>query len=423
METRCASRVGLLGMSHEAGKIGFIPKIFTSAPVASFLSVVPCLMRITFLSSVLQRGHFLDCSLFIAERIIHSPVWERMEGQVRAEDDTTPFATPTRSRIAPGGGGSSFSLDRGNGDYGFSMGAADRIGGRSQLEDEYTVRNDLPGAWSVCAVYDGHGGRSVARYLRDNAVESVAKFLNEGDNEATLQKAIHLGLDGLDRAILDEINSKRISKHVGEGHRANRSNLEGTKGAMELESDAGSTACFVFLNRPLGMVVVANVGDCRAVFCRNGTAEILTTDQKPSRPEEKERIKVAGGWVAGGRVCGILGVSRSFGDIEFKRWHNMGNPESGSDSATCSLDQSSYLVVATPEVQTVAMYPGGEFVIVACDGVWDVLSPQVAVDSVTSSLKSSPGDPGSAADALVSRALEMGSSDNCTAVICILDLH
>lgn len=63
---------------------------------------------------------------------------------------------------------------------------------------------------------------------------------------------------------------------------------------------------------------VANVGDCRAVLCRGGNAVVLTTDHTPSVPSEAARVEAAGGFVSRGRVNGILGVSRSFGDIHCK---------------------------------------------------------------------------------------------------------
>lgn len=63
---------------------------------------------------------------------------------------------------------------------------------------------------------------------------------------------------------------------------------------------------------------VANVGDCRAVLCRGGKAVAITRDHTPTVPSEAARVEAAGGFVSRGRVNGILGVSRSFGDIHCK---------------------------------------------------------------------------------------------------------
>jgi len=339
---------------------------------------------------------------------------------LRMGDERDGYTTPPRSGIPSGG--DTFSLtDLGEGGHGFRMGAAERKGGRQQLEDEHAMKNGLPGAWSVCAVYDGHGGRSVSRYLKLHAVESVESLLVQGADEEALRKAIDDGLHEVDRKILDRLDEMKAS---GGGPSPGDAPAE-RDGPMELESDAGSTACFVFLNKQLKRIVAANVGDSRAVLCRNGEAKDLTTDQKPSLQSEKDRIKGAGGVVYGGRVCGLLGVSRSFGDIEFKRWHNINDDaDQGGEPSNGPPDESSYLVVATPEVQAEPIEQGDKFVIVACDGVWDVLKSQEAVDCVISCLKTHPEEiqpAAAAADALVSCALERGSTDNCTAVVCLID--
>jgi hypothetical protein len=62
-------------------------------------------------------------------------------------------------------------------------------------------------------------------------------------------------------------------------------------------------------------LVVANVGDSRAVLCRKGTAIDLSTEHRvwgktPGVVAEIERIESVGGWVDDGRVCGVLAVSR-----------------------------------------------------------------------------------------------------------------
>jgi serine/threonine protein phosphatase PrpC len=62
----------------------------------------------------------------------------------------------------------------------------------------------------------------------------------------------------------------------------------------------------------------ANVGDSRAVLCRGGAAVALSVDQTPGRPDERSRIEAAGGRVVKNRLYGVLGVSRSFGDLRFK---------------------------------------------------------------------------------------------------------
>jgi len=133
--------------------------------------------------------------------------------------------------------------------------------------------------------------------------------------------------------------------------------------------------CVVCLVRP-EVIIVGNAGDSRAVLSRSRRAVSLSEDHKPNLPGEHDRISRAGGSVERRqvgpivqyRVNGNLNLSRSIGDLEYKK-----NP---------CLGPSEQMICATPEVQTFQREAGDEFMIVACDGVWDVLSNQEAVDFV-----------------------------------------
>ena len=86
---------------------------------------------------------------------------------------------------------------------------------------------------------------------------------------------------------------------------------------------SGSTAVVVLMRRGAAdgeptTLYCANVGDSRAVLCRSGVAVEMSYDHKPSRPDERQRIIEAGGTVIKNRLYGVLGVSRSFGDLRFK---------------------------------------------------------------------------------------------------------
>lgn len=122
---------------------------------------------------------------------------------------------------------------------------------------------------------------------------------------------------------------------------------------------------------------MGNSGDSRAVLAvRKGDklqAIEMSIDHKPDNPSEKARIEKAGGFVEDNRVKGILNLSRSLGDLEYK-----------SDT---SLSPEAQMITAVPEIKKEKISSDTAFLIIACDGIWDCLSSQEAVDFVGELIK------------------------------------
>ncbi len=125
----------------------------------------------------------------------------------------------------------------------------------------------------------------------------------------------------------------------------------------------GTTACVALVAGT--DILVANTGDSRCVLCKSGQTVDMSTDHKPRAEKERRRVAKAGGRVVEGRINNVLGFSRSLGDLAFKRKRGLGPEEQ--------------LVVATPDVKTEITEAGTEFLILACDGVWDCLKSEEAV--------------------------------------------
>ena len=144
---------------------------------------------------------------------------------------------------------------------------------------------------------------------------------------------------------------------------------------------------------------IAHAGDCRAVLSHAGRAVELTCDHKPStRPDEVARITAAGGWVHNGRLHGVLAVSRAFGDAEHKVLK-----EKFWVERTFSDDP----LIVEPDVRVHTVRPRDEFVVLACDGVFDVMSSQSVVNFVRRKL-AEHGDVQRAGEQLVHKALQLG---------------
>ncbi|KAJ7346620.1 phosphatase 2C-domain-containing protein [Mycena albidolilacea] len=133
----------------------------------------------------------------------------------------------------------------------------------------------------------------------------------------------------------------------------------------------------------------ANAGDARGVLCRAGKAVRLTYDHKGSDKQEAKRITDAGGFVMSGRVNGVLAVTRSLGDSSMKEF-----------------------VVGSPYTTETELCDEDEFLILACDGLWDVTSDQAAVDLIHG-----VEDAQTASDTLMKDALANHTSDNITVLV------
>ena len=163
-------------------------------------------------------------------------------------------------------------------------------------------------------------------------------------------------------------------------------------------------------------VMVGHTGDCRAVLSeKGGVARVLTGDHKPQLASEKERIEVAGGWVHNNRVNGVLAVSRSFGDIQYKTFD--GTTRFLTVDEKGGIWNKTQQVISKPDILEFSVDATHEFVVIASDGLWDVFTSQECINYVRWQLKQQAGDLTKTAEALVSAAFARGTADNTSVVI------
>jgi protein phosphatase 1L len=243
--------------------------------------------------------------------------------------------------------------------YGFSS----LRGKRASMEDFHDAQiSQVDGVTvGLFGVFDGHGGSRAADYVKQNL------FKNLRNHSAF-------------------VTDTRLA--IAETY--NMTDQEYLKADDNQHRDAGSTASTAVLVGD--RLLVANVGDSRAVLCTGGKALPLSTDHKPNRHDERERIEKSGGvvmWSGTWRVGGVLAVSRAFGDRLLKKY-----------------------VVAEPEIQEKLITKEVEFLLLASDGLWDVVSNQDAVAMVKDIQNAEE-----AAKRLTEEAYEKGSADNITCVV------
>ncbi|KAH7433599.1 hypothetical protein KP509_07G076700 [Ceratopteris richardii] len=244
--------------------------------------------------------------------------------------------------------------------YGFSLvkGKANHPMEDCHVADFFSINKQELGTF---AIYDGHLGHSVAQYLKTNLFHNI---LSQPDFWKNPRAATLNAYENTDKAIL------RNSHELGFG---------------------GSTAVTAILMKG-GKLLVANVGDLRAVLCRDGHAIQLSVDHEPK--EEREAIERKGGFVSllPGDVCrvdGQLAVARAFGDKPLK------------SHLSCE-----------PDILDISLEVTDEFLILASDGLWKVMGNQDAVDLIRR-----VKDPESAAKKLAEEAVVRKSSDDISCIV------
>jgi len=313
------------------------------------------------------------------------------------------------------------------------------------MEDEYFVSP----SGDFAAVFDGHGGPSVSLYLRKNlhpyvqaillgvvtpcdelamtnTTVDVEKTLSEEETSCPVTTvgsiptctdftaALESALEKIDRELepmsdLSEQGSTAVVVWIHEDklQQTPGSQMEGIRNPTTTSSKG------IHGRRAL---VVANIGDSRAVLCRDGIALELTRDHKPNDPIEKTRIEQLGGEVMWCgeihpmigqpvelcgyyRVNGNLAVARAVGDVADRPY-----------------------ITAEPDMMTFPIEEEkDEFIILASDGLWDVVTSHEAIDFVQRHIQQGfPRD--EVATRMVEESLRRRTIDNVTIVIIWLDL-
>ncbi|KAF2927045.1 probable protein phosphatase 2C 56 isoform X1 [Oryza sativa Japonica Group] len=237
-------------------------------------------------------------------------------------------------------------------------------GRRPSMEDRFSIKMTTINEQTVSlfGVFDGHGGSLAAEYLKEHLFENL---VNHPELLRDTKLAISQTFLKTDADFLESVSSNPFR-------------------------DDGSTAVTAILVG--NHLYVGNVGDSRVVALKAGKAVPLSEDHKPNRKDEQKRIEDAGGIVVFDdtwRVNGLLAMSRAFGNRALKHY-----------------------VKAEPDIQEKVVDESLEYLILATDGLWDVMRNEDAV----SLLKAQDG-PKAAAMKLTEVAHSRLTLDNITCIV------
>lgn len=260
---------------------------------------------------------------------------------------------------------------------------------RSYNEDRITImpklsKSEKHGLTSFFAIFDGHGGPSCADYLAENMHRVLARQLSQ---DLSIQDSINSTFSLLEQNFI----SKSIQKNFD-----------------------NSGSCAISLITDKEYLYLANVGDSRGLIGLSKGKKVvqITDDHKPCMESEKNRIEKAGGVIIPGNrtnvsrvLPGRLSVSRTFGDISAKLKQLGGNPN---------------VIISTPDIFKIKFNKNFDYLLLASDGVFDVLTNEQVNQAVTQAL-SSPGNLYErltvAGNNVIDLSLQYRSSDNVTCII------
>lgn len=255
---------------------------------------------------------------------------------------------------------------------------------RDANEDKHNITLGLSKPCANCApvnfygIYDGHGGKFVSNFLS----EKFHSFFTDVNTKYPLDtKYVKNVFTGLQNILCSKYKDK--------------------------STECGST-CLALCHYKIGgsqYINVINAGDSRAVICRNNIAIPLTKDHKPNWPDEKCRISKLGGQIKFDNHdwrINDLSVSRAFGDISSEKY-----------------------VIPIPDLYKYKLRQHDKFIIMGCDGLWDVCSPQDAVNFVLENCydinMQRINKNMNIARKLAEHALNLDTSDNITIIVIFID--
>ncbi|KAF9335605.1 Protein phosphatase 2C 1 [Podila minutissima] len=255
-------------------------------------------------------------------------------------------------------------------EYEFAVGVAEDRNKRCRrtMEDTHAFIYNYEGitGHGFFAIFDGHAGKSAADWCGQHFHEVLGRILEErgSEQDVDVQELVNDAFLAVDEQLAVALQQGRAS---------------------------GCTAIMAYIRKEGNdrVLYTGNVGDARAVLCHKGKAVRLSYDHKGSDTTEAQRILDVGGFVMNNRVNGVLAVTRALGDSSMKEF-----------------------VIGAPYTTRTEVGPDNPYLILACDGLWDVCTDQEAVDLIKDVVC-----PSKASQILLDHALQKFSTDNISVMV------
>nr|XP_051211774.1 probable protein phosphatase 2C 21 [Lolium perenne] len=301
---------------------------------------------------------------------------------------------------------------------------------RDEMQDAHAAILDLDGSGftSFFGVYDGHGGAQVALYC---SRQFHIELANDPEYDNNLRVALERVYFRIDEKLQQSDAWRELVSPPGKGNLIRFPKIDDCfvellpwKHNLILDFSVvclslefvlqvpytgplheGTTACVALIRG--NQIIVGNAGDSRCVLSRNGLAIDLSTDHKPNHQHERERIEAAGGQVVrteSGLYCinnEKISTSRAIGDFQYKQ-----------NKTSLPAEQ---MVTCNPDICTVDITNDTDFLLIASDGVWDVMTSQQAVDFVRQYMQSGETDLHVICESLLDSCVS--SMDNSTVIL------
>jgi len=231
---------------------------------------------------------------------------------------------------------------------------------RKTMEDKNIILDKFQSKnlQGLYCIFDGHGGKQVVDFVTSNFVSTLDEKLSSDPGQALEET-------------YSSLNEQIMTQNFKE---------------------SGCTAVTALM---VGNVLyIANIGDTNAILRRNLKPKVLTVEHNAFSESEAKRIQEMGGVIIGGKILGVLSTTRAFGDLNLKPY-----------------------VITDPYIKKVRIAEDDTHLILACDGLWDVVPFDDAIDEINREIESGRNECQHLADHLKNLALTNGSTDNITVIV------